>query len=118
MVIIIPVAPVPKPRMTRNSSWKPAAKRYFKYKDDLLSHVQGELEPRFMVRFNVPMPKSWSKKERAKMLGMPHQSKPDVDNYLKAFMDALSSADQYIYDVRAVKYWAESGSIELEEYPE
>lgn len=115
-MVNIPVAPVPKPRMTRNSSWKPAAKRYFAYKDELLSHVSGELEPRFMVRFNVPMPPSWSIKKQLLMIGKPHQQKPDVDNYLKAFMDALSSDDSYIYDVRAVKYWAESGSIDLEEY--
>lgn len=114
-MVIIPVAPVPKPRMTRNSSWKPAAKRYFAFKDELRGHVKGELEPRFMVQFNVPMPKSWSKKRRAEMLGKPHQSKPDVDNYLKAFMDALCSDDSYVYDVRATKYWADTGSIELYE---
>lgn len=64
------------------------------------------------------MPKSWSNKKRAEMLGKPHQVKPDSDNYLKAFMDALCINDSYIYDARVQKYWAESGSIELEEYAE
>lgn len=64
------------------------------------------------------MPKSWSKKKKAEYLGKPHQVKPDSDNYLKAFMDALCEDDSYIYDARVQKYWAEEGSIELDEIGE
>lgn len=119
-MVIIPVSPVPKPRMTRADRWKerPATAKYWRYKDALKAEVTGNLEPRFMVTFRVPMPKSWSKKKRTEMLGKPHQQKPDVDNYLKAFMDALCIDDGYIYDARTRKFWAESGSIELEEYEE
>lgn len=106
--------------MTRADVWKkrPATTKYWQFKDDLKKHVTGTLEPRFSVVFRVPMPVSWPKKKRALMLGEPHQARPDVDNYLKAFMDALCIEDSYVYDVRGQKYWAESGSIELEEYYE
>jgi len=114
----IPVAPVPKPRMTKSDSWRkrPAVVKYWKFKDDLKAVVKGDLEPRFKITFYVPMSVSWSKRQKAAMNGQPHQMKPDIDNYLKAFMDALSSDDSYIYDVHARKFWSETGSIELEEF--
>jgi len=113
--MIIPVAPVPKPRMTKSDRWKqrPAVMRYWKFKDDLKAVVKGDLEPIFDVTFYVPMPKSWSEKQKATMVNTPHQVKPDVDNYLKAFMDALCVDDSYVYDVHARKFWAEEGSIVL-----
>lgn len=116
-LVTIPIAPVPKPRMTRSDQWKkrPATDRYWKYKDALRAEVRGTLEPQFDVDFFIPMPKSWSKKERAALLGKPHQQKPDIDNYLKAFMDALCDDDSYIWDVHPRKFWAIEGSIELTE---
>lgn len=62
------------------------------------------------------MPLSWSEKRKAEFDGKPHQSKPDVDNYLKGLMDALCDDDSYIYDVHASKFWAREGSIELTEH--
>ena len=113
----IPVAPVPKPRMTQSDVWKkrPAVLRYRQFKDDLRAEVRGTLDPRFDIVFLVPMPKSWSKKEKAAMFGRPHQQKPDVDNYLKAFMDAMAIEDSYVYDARARKFWAYEGRIDLTE---
>lgn len=61
------------------------------------------------------MPQSWSKKEKELHDGKPHQQKPDIDNYLKALMDALCVTDEYVYDVHCSKYWAREGSIELTE---
>lgn len=103
--------------MVRSDKWKkrPATQRYWDFKDELLSYVKGNLEPVFEVTFYIPMPKSWTNKMRVEKNGSPHQQKPDVDNYLKAFMDCLCDDDSYIYDVRARKYWAEKGSIELDE---
>ena len=115
--IIIPVSPVAKPRMTRSDKWKtrPAVMKYRQFKDDLRSEVRGTLDPRFDVIFRVPMPASWSKKEKIAMDGKPHQQRPDVDNYLKGLMDALCEEDSHVYDVRAQKYWAYEGTIELTE---
>lgn len=61
------------------------------------------------------MPPSWSAKKKEFYNGKPHQVKPDIDNYLKAFMDALCSDDSYIFDAQAQKFWALEGSIELTE---
>lgn len=62
------------------------------------------------------MPPSWPEKKKALYDGQPHQVKPDADNYLKAFMDALCADDSYVFDARVQKYWAREGSIELTEY--
>lgn len=64
------------------------------------------------------MPKSWPEKVKVEFDGKPHQVKPDADNYLKAFMDALCDDDSYIYDARVQKFWARKGSIILTEYGE
>lgn len=104
--------------MTKSDKWKkrPAVVRYFNFKDAIHAEFGGNLEPVFKVVFHVPMPKSWSDKKRKAMCSKPHQQRPDVDNYLKAFMDALCDDDSYVYDVHAKKFWAHEGSIELTEY--
>jgi Holliday junction resolvase RusA-like endonuclease len=103
--------------MTKSDRWKkrPATTKYWEFKDELHKHVKGNLDPTFDVIFHVPMAKSWSKKKKAAYFRMPHQQRPDVDNYVKALMDALCEEDSYVYDVRMQKYWAYEGSIELTE---
>lgn len=39
-------------------------------------------------RFYMPIPKSWSKKEKSRMVGRPHVKKPDLDNLVKLVKDA------------------------------
>lgn len=63
------------------------------------------------ITFILPMPTSWSKKKRAVMNGQAHQQKPDVDNMIKALMDALYVDDAHIWDLRVTKLWGESGQI-------
>ena len=111
----IPVTPVTKPRMTRRDVWKkrPAVVKYHQFKDDLREQSIPPIPAQFTIIFNVPMPKSWSEKKRKEQFGRPHQQKPDIDNFLKAFLDALCEDDSYVYDVRAIKKWAIFGSIEL-----
>ena len=47
------------------------------------------------------------------MTGKPHQSKPDIDNLIKAFLDALLDDDAHVWDIRATKVWGTDGSIEV-----
>lgn len=61
------------------------------------------------------MPQSWNEKKKAAFDGKPHQVRPDVDNFLKALLDALCAEDSYVYDVHAQKFWARKGSIILTE---
>jgi Holliday junction resolvase RusA-like endonuclease len=107
------ITPVTKPRQTRADKWKqrPCVMRYRAFADAVRQvgveiKVSGE-----HVEFHLPMPKSWSKKKHAEMLGKPHQQTPDVDNLLKALMDAVHKDDCHIWDIRASKVWSDIGMI-------
>lgn len=109
-----PITPVPKPRMTRRDARgdkRPAVARYHAFKDECrLRKVSMPLAGAH-VRFYLPMPKSWPKKKRALMSGQPHHQTPDVDNMLKALLDAVHIDDKAVWDVRVTKYWAVEGKI-------
>ena len=109
------ITPMGAVRTTRTDLWRPAAKRYYKFKDDLaLLAVAQNYAPTesLSLTFCMPMPPSWSKKKRVEMLGKPHQQKPDIDNLMKAFLDALCAEDCFIHTVSARKIWGVEGSIE------
>ena len=111
------ITPVPAPRMTRSDKWKKrdCVMRYFRFRDEVrLNKVT--LEPfGSHVTFFMPMAKSWSRKKRAKMLGVPHQQKPDVDNLCKALLDALFDDDAHVFDVRITKVWSDICKITISE---
>lgn len=109
----IPVAPVPKPRMTRSDQWKkrPATTKYWEYKDALREAYKGKVPDTLLIRFQIAMPNSWSKAKKDRMRNTPHQQRPDIDNYLKAFLDALCEDDSYVWNVACSKSWANKGSI-------
>lgn len=65
------------------------------------------------VNFVIPMPASWSESKKAKMVLKPHTSKPDVDNLLKALLDACFESDSHIHDIRATKMWGYTGCVEF-----
>lgn len=117
MTMLIAITPVPKPRMTQRDKWakRPAVLRYRAFADELRLQLNGWNIPPFGLHltFHVQMPPSWSKKKRSAMDGQPHQQKPDVDNYLKAFMDAVEADDAYVWDVRATKRWSTAPGIEI-----
>jgi hypothetical protein len=105
--------------MTRSDRWKqrPAVMRYWDFCDKLRGAWGGiELSPCLALVFYISMPPSWSAKKKSLMIGKPHQSKPDVDNYIKAFLDALCVDDSYIYSVKGTKYWSDTGRIEVAQF--
>ena len=112
---LYPVVPVPKPRMTQRDKWqkRPAVMRYRAFCDDLRAHKCTLPESGSHVIFHMPMPKSWSKKKRAEMLGQPHRQKPDVDNLTKAILDAVLKDDSGVWDMRTTKIWSDIGCIEI-----
>lgn len=110
------VKPVGKPRMTQRDKWlkRPAVMRYREYADALREQADkmGFKPTNAMnIVFEIPMPKSWSKKKRAKMLGAPHDQKPDIDNLLKSFLDALLLDDKKVHTIKMKKFWAKDGRI-------
>ena len=117
--MVIEITPVPKPRMVGSDRWKkrPSVLRYWAFKDKLRSLVEGTLEPSFDVTFVFPMPQTWSNKKKAANDGKPHQQRPDLDNAVKALMDALCDEDSHIHDVHMRKTWGKVGQIILREHP-
>ena len=118
----ITVDPVGKPRMTRRDKWmeRPCVMRYRAFCDAVRSQTKMTPPDALDVTFHVPMPKSWSKRKRGTMDGEPHRQKPDLDNMLKALLDALAKNsdgkvdDANVWAVNARKVWAERGSIVIE----
>lgn len=115
--ITLNIVPVPKPRMTQSDKWKkrPVVVKYFNYKDELkmlcfLCRWQPKED--LDVKFVLPMPKSWSERKKKKMDGKPHKSRPDLDNLIKAFKDALLIEDSHVHTYHNMKkIWGRSGAI-------
>lgn len=116
LLYTIPVVPAAKPRMTRSDSWKKreCVVKYWEFKDSIREHLPDPTLPvPGIARFFVPMPKSWSKKKKAAMLHQPKLTVPDVDNYVKALLDAVYDNDSEVWDFRGVKLWSNTGYIEI-----
>ena len=117
--ITLNIVPVAKPRMTQSDKWKkrPATDKYWKFKDDLkMLCFLCRWKPKddLDVKFVIPMPISWSKKKRLKMNGQPHKQRPDLDNLIKAFKDALLIEDSHVHTYHNMKkVWGRSRAIIL-----
>jgi len=105
--------------MTQRDSWKkrPVVLRYWAYRDQLREQAKKMFfevpAAGIHLVFRLPVPKSYSKKLRATLLGHPCQEKPDVDNLMKAFLDALCEDDAYVWDARVSKIYHEKPGIEV-----
>lgn len=114
------ILPVAKPRMTRSDSWKkrPAVLRYYAYKDKLRELTKKQnftpTDEGMNISFGLPTPRSWSAKKLEALRNTPHKQKPDIDNLLKAFFDALLEEDSTIWQLDGLsKYWSEEPFIEV-----
>jgi Holliday junction resolvase RusA-like endonuclease len=116
-MIRLDIPPMPKPRQTQSDRWKqrPVVVRYRAWCDEVRRQMGGRALPEaFWVRFWVPLPPSYDKAKRAALAGSQHAQKPDIDNLLKALMDALLEDDSGVWDVRATKLWTcGPGCIEI-----
>jgi len=124
--VIFPVVPMGKPRMTQRDRWakRPPVLRYRAFKDELrihvnrMPHLKATLAGGDVVRVSwvayFPMPKSWTKRERAAKAGQPHRSKPDRDNVDKAILDALFEEDSGIASGHLDKRWDDGRGPRLE----
>lgn len=110
------VEPVGKPRMTQRDKWgsnkRPCVAKYHAYKDELRD-LGVKLGTEISVVFYLRMPKSWTKAMKAKYRGLPHDKKPDLDNLVKALMDACLEEDSAVWKISAEKYWADRGGIAI-----
>ena len=117
---IIPINPMPAPRMVYSDRYgkkgkrRPVVMKYHTYKDSLrlehginFGHKDCEIE----LMFEMPMPKSWSEETKAGAYLQPHQQTPDIDNLVKGFLDAVCEDDRHIYKISAIKIWSDRGRI-------
>ena len=116
---MIPVArlsipPCPKPRMTQADKWRKrqSVMKFFAFRDAVKQDESWKTfelldMDSFEIEFHVPMPKSWSKKKKADMDKRPHQQRPDLDNYLKAWKDSVYEEDAIVWRVKASKLWTD-----------
>jgi Holliday junction resolvase RusA-like endonuclease len=116
---VFDIAPVSKPRMVRSDKWKkrPATDSYWAFKDELklkanlagLHTLPSEIN---YISFIVPMPASWSEKKKKQYDGMPHEQRPDLDNFLKGLQDCLCSEDSHIWKIsNLLKIWGREGKL-------
>lgn len=107
-IFLNPNHPDPKKRQRQ------AVADYFEFKTQLMYcayETQYKLDEVPELVFFIPMPQSWSDKKKVKMNGTKHEVKPDIDNLVKGFFDALTKNDGNIWKINAKKYWAHKGSI-------
>jgi Holliday junction resolvase RusA-like endonuclease len=108
-----PITPLGKPRQTQRDRWakRPAVLRYRAFCDEVRARGVQLPESGCHVLFVLPMPRSWSRQKREIWKGKPHQQKPDLDNCVKALLDALYADDCRVWDMRCSKVWGDSGEI-------
>jgi Holliday junction resolvase RusA-like endonuclease len=103
--------------MTQRDKWKkrPVVVKYILFKEALKYFAEEncyKVPDVLSLTFVVAMPKSWSKKKKAEMNGKPHQQRPDLDNLIKAFKDALCEEDSHVHTYGAMKkIWGETAHI-------
>ena len=117
-MITFKIRPVPKPRQSIRDKWSPSKStlRYRLLADELryqAMDMKFVLPDSFAVEFVIPMPKSWSIRQKSLMNGKPHMQTPDLSNLLKSLEDALRKEDKEIWDVHASKRWGTVGQIRL-----
>jgi Holliday junction resolvase RusA-like endonuclease len=85
--------------------------RYNNYKVNLLAEAKSKNftipAAGLAVTFFMPMPRTWSKKKKKACHGLLMQSRPDLDNLIKAFCDSMTAEDKYIANLTASKRWVD-----------
>lgn len=122
-----PVEPMGAVRQNEADKWRgrEAVRRYNDFKAQCRD--MGVIVPPdgSTITFFITMPKSWSKKKKARMEDQYHRQTPDVDNICKGILDSVlvkcdktgemkQFRDEVIADIRIVKRWAIEGCIVIE----
>ena len=121
------VIPMGAVRMSQSDRWKTnpdhadpkkrqreVVTKYFAYKNTLRGQAKQmnfEFKNHLDAVFIVPIPDSFSEKKKQRLNGTPVKTKPDIDNYVKAFMDSLKSEDGDVWYTKAIKVYGFKGSI-------
>lgn len=93
--------------------------RYNQYKIDVktLASQMGFKMPAYgwSLYFYLPIPLRWKDNVRSRMNGQPKHSKPDIDNFEKAFYDSLSITDERVAQLSGHgKFWVDTMTRDAE----
>jgi len=120
LTIVMPGAPIGKPRMTQRDKWaqRPAVLRYREWADRLREIAGAVPDAEKVVSLSwtayFEPPRSWSKSRRVAAIGKTHRAKPDRDNVDKAVLDVLyPDGDQGIADGVLRKRWDWEPRLEI-----
>ena len=121
------VIPVGAVRMTQSDKWKTnpfhidpkkqqrkSVTKYFEFKNKIQAQsleMNYQLQNILDIVFLVPMPFTWSEKKKVKNNKKPCKVRPDIDNYVKAFMDAFAIDDAFVWKIIAEKRYSFKGSV-------
>jgi Holliday junction resolvase RusA-like endonuclease len=112
-----PIEPCPAPRQVQSDRWKrgrdvrPAVGRYRAFRDEVRLRRVWQPTSGDLVVFLMPIPKS---KPPELYSGHPHQATPDIDNLVKALLDALYEDDSPVWTLTAAKVWSLTPGIYIE----
>ncbi len=118
-----PMKPMGKPRQTQADRWKKrkVVERYRQLADVLRAEAMLQkfrCTGVMIMYFDMPMPKSWSKKRKRELIGTPCRSRPDIDNLCKAVLDALMEEDSIVWSGGWRKLWSENPQITVYSMPD
>lgn len=129
MKVVIPMPPKSKgrPRFSRGHAYTPKETR--EYEEAVRQIVKSVIKSpfnnglRLTINFYLQVPKSWpkAKQEQARNGQVRPTTRPDIDNLIKAIMDALNDGigyndDKQIVELHAYEWYGEPRTeIELEE---
>jgi Holliday junction resolvase RusA-like endonuclease len=112
--------PLQRPRVTKSHTYNPQQEVLEGVSWDAHFQIHGNektITSLFPLRapislsmaFYMPIPKSLSKIKQTALLSKPHIKKPDVDNLIKFYMDALSGVlffdDKLVHSIHAHKIY-------------
>jgi Holliday junction resolvase RusA-like endonuclease len=101
--------------MTQRDKWKgrPCVLHYFAFRDEV-QYRKVEIPIPSRITFFMPMPKSWSGRQKERMDGHPHEHRPDIDNLLRALLDSVFGEDNIVWSVWPEKRWSRMPGIKIE----
>ncbi|TDM15864.1 RusA family crossover junction endodeoxyribonuclease [Macrococcus bovicus] len=93
-------------------------KEYMAHKDFIqrqMPKLELEGQIKLTVLFEMPMLKSWSNPQKARMLKAFHSKKPDIDNLLKTVLDAANGHiwkdDGQVVELHSAKRYSNTPKI-------
>jgi Holliday junction resolvase RusA-like endonuclease len=102
-------------RRDQRGDKRPIVARYHAFKDHVRLLKVAVPPSSAKITFHVPMPKSWSGRKKINMRGTGHMQRPDLDNFLKALLDACYGEDCVVWDLAGLtKIWDYEGAITVE----